>query len=396
MTKLDWQKSWRYNDRNSVMLRNSRAVGNVKGTQAMSSWHSYSSIYNMGHRAVAELLKGPVYVEEKVDGSQFSFGLVEGTDVLSGASIYELRVRSKGCQLILDAPEKMFTLAVETVKTLAPKLTPGWTYRGEYLRNPKHNALIYTRIPLSHIIIFDIETAECEFLSYAEKAAEAARLGLEVVPLLKEGIVASLDEFRSFLDTDSILGGQKIEGVVVKPVGYGLFGVDKKVLMGKFVSEAFKEVHSKAWREGNPTSGDILATLALEYTTQARWQKALQHLKESGTITDAPQDIGALMKEVPEDVKRECETEIKEKLFAFAWPHIARRVTHGLPQWYKELLLKKQFEVPIIKGETFNHRDGQAELDKFEKELTNEKASLAEAAGSSRTEDPYQSEPEGC
>lgn len=41
---------------------------------------------------------------------------------------------------------------------------------------------------------------------------------------------------------------------------------------------------------------------------------------------------------------RKDPTRIKEKLFAFAWPHIARIVTHGLPEWYKEQLLKKQFE----------------------------------------------------
>lgn len=335
----------------------------------MSSWHSYSSIYNMGHKAIAALLQGPVYVEEKIDGSQFSFGITEDQ---YGEPM--LRVRSKGCEMILDAPEKMFSLAVETVKTLAPKLHPGWTYRGEYLRTTKHNALIYQRVPALNVILFDIETAECEFLSYAEKAAEAARLGLEVVPLLKEGIVASLDEFRALLDAESVLGGQKIEGVVVKPVGYGLFGVDKKVLMGKFVSEAFKEVHSKAWREDNPTSGDIVANIALEYTTQARWQKALQHLMEYGTITGSPRDIGALMKEVPEDVKRECEEEIKAKLFAFAWPHIARRVAHGLPAWYKELLLKKQFE-------------GEA---------PNEETAVTETSSSERAEDPNLFESEGC
>lgn len=329
----------------------------------MNSWHSYSSIYNMGHKAIVDLLKGPVYVEEKVDGSQFSFGK-EPTG--------EIRVRSKGCELILDAPEKMFSLAVETVKALAPKLHPGWTYRCEYLRSPKHNTLIYKRIPLSHIIIFDIETTECAFLPYAEKAAEGARIGLEVVPLLKEGVIQGLDEFRAFLDTESILGGQKIEGVVVKPVGYGLFGLDKKVLMGKFVSEAFKEIHSKAWREGNPTSRDILDLLALQYTTPARWQKGLQHLTESGIIKGAVQDIGALMREVPEDVKRECEEEIKQKLFDFAWPHLARRVTSGLPMWYKEVLLKQQFE----------------------KEPINEETSIAKASGSAEAEgaDPVKQE----
>jgi len=59
-------------------------------------------------------------------------------------------------------------------------------------------------------------------------------------------------------------------------------------------------------------------------------------------------------------------------------------------------LLKQQFEVPIVKGEIFNHRDGQAELEKFERELTNEKTTVAEAPSSKGTEDPYISEPEGC
>lgn len=346
----------------------------------MNSWHSYSSIFNMGHRAIADLLKGHVYVEEKVDGSQFSFGVdEEGT----------LRVRSKGCEMVVDAPEKMFSLGVETVKRLKPLLHPGWTYRGEYLRSPKHNALIYSRIPREHIILFDVEIGECEFLNYPAKWAEAQRLGLEVVPLLYGGFIESIKHFREFLQIDSILGGQKIEGVVIKPMGYNLFGVDKKVLMGKFVSEAFKEVHSHMWKAENPTAGDIVGRLGTDYCTQARWQKALQHLTEKGLINGSPQDIGLLMKEVPTDVKRECEDEIKEKLFAFAWPHIARMTTRGLPEWYKEQLLKRQFEIPIEKGDIFNHRDGQAELDKFEKELTDEKTTVSETPSSAAAQDVH-------
>lgn len=37
-----------------------------------TSWHSYPSIYALGHRALGELFLDPVVVEEKVDGSQFS------------------------------------------------------------------------------------------------------------------------------------------------------------------------------------------------------------------------------------------------------------------------------------------------------------------------------------
>jgi hypothetical protein len=157
-------------------------------------------------------------------------------------------------------------------------------------------------------------------------------------------MVEEIDAFRGFLDTTAILGGQKIEGVVVKPVNYDLFGRDKKVLMGKFVSEAFKEVHSKTWKVDNPSVGDIIAVIGARYCTAARWSKAIQHLTERGEIEDSVRDIGKIIKEVPEDIKKECEEEIKDALMGWAWPHIRRVVTRGLPSWYKEHLLSKQFE----------------------------------------------------
>jgi hypothetical protein len=304
----------------------------------MISWHSYPSIYNLGHRAVASLLTVPVNVEEKIDGSQFSFGIAEDG---------EIKVRSKGAQMIPDAPEKMFTAAVATVKELAPVLHPGWTYRGEFLAKPKHNTLAYNRIPRRHVLLFDINPGEEAYLSYCEKAAEADRIGLECVPLIYSGMMADLAAFRAFLDRESVLGGQKIEGVVVKPAAYDLYAQDKKVLMGKFVSEAFKEIHGGEWRKANPTITDIIDQIAMDLKTPARWNKAIQHLAEAGKIEGSSRDIGALIKEVPADIEKECVDEIKERLYRFAWPHIRRKVTAGLPEWYKDELLKRQFdEVP--------------------------------------------------
>lgn len=222
----------------------------------MNSWHSYPSIFNLGHRAVANLLNVNVNLEEKIDGSQFSFGYAEDNG--------DLLVRSKGAVMIPDAPERMFTQAVQTAYDLRGIATPGWTYRCEYLKSPKHNSLSYDRIPKNHLIVFDINTSEEAYLPYEQKKAEAERLGLECVPLLYSGKLESLDQFRIFLDTTSVLGGQKIEGVVVKPTEYDLYGPDKKVLMGKFVSEAFKEIHSKVWKENNPTQNDILDRLTSE------------------------------------------------------------------------------------------------------------------------------------
>jgi hypothetical protein len=301
----------------------------------MNSWHSYPSIYALGHRAIADLLTGDVLVEEKVDGSQFSFGVTEDG---------EIKVRSKGVQLHPDAPEKMFANAVASVKERARLLRPGWTYRGEYLAKPKHNSLAYDRIPRGHIIIFDINPEHESYLPYEQKEDEATRIGLETVALIYRGKVSGIADFRMFLDRESALGGQKIEGVVVKPVGYALFGLDKKCLLGKFVSESFKEVHAREWMASNPGPTDIVDRIAGDLHTSARWNKAVLHLRERGVLEGSPRDIGALIKEVPADIRKEEADYIKEKLFAWAWPQIQRKVTHGLPEWYKGELLKQQFE----------------------------------------------------
>lgn len=308
-----------------------------------SSWHSYPSIFNFGHKAVASLFTVPVYVEEKVDGSQFSFGIFAPAD---GGLDYELRIRSKGANIIPDAPPAMFRSAVETVRRLfaESKLTPHWTYRGEVLAKPAHNTLRYERVPEGHVILFDINPAHEEYLTYEQKKAEADRLGLETVPLLYWGDVTSADQLRQYLAHTSILGGQKVEGVVVKPIGYGLYGLDKKALLGKFVSEEFKEMHTKAWAESNPTKGDIIDRIVEGLRQPARWQKAVIHLRERGLIQDADKDIGALMKEVAQDLDKEAQDEVREALFKAHWKDIKRQAVRGLPEWYKQQLMNLQFE----------------------------------------------------
>lgn len=301
-----------------------------------TSWHSYPSIYALGHRCVADLLKDPVLVEEKIDGSQFSFGVFEGDEGQF------LRCRSKGAELNIIAPDNMFKKAVEFAQSIKDQLHVGWTYRGEYLQKPKHNALAYDRVPKNNVILFDINSGHEEYLDVVQKRDEAERIGMEVVPVMAAGMIENADEFRKLLDTISCLGGQKIEGVVIK--NYARFGLDKKVLLGKFVSEAFKEVHAREWKAENPTTGDVIQQLIKSLKTDARWHKAVQHLREKSVIEDSPRDIGNLIKEVKEDVKKEEEDYIKQKLFEYAWPHIQRGIVGGLPEWYKEQLLKMQFE----------------------------------------------------
>lgn len=313
-----------------------------------NSWHAYGSIYNLGHKAIEHLFTVPCYLEEKIDGSQFSFMVTqddpnEEFSPLPGTN-RTVYLKSKKVPMHWQAPMQMFNAAASTVIELAPLLHPGWTYRGEYLAKPSHNALAYDRVPVKHIILFDIATGDGETLNRAELEAEGHRIGLEVTPCLHWGTPTE-SELRALLDnTVSCLGGQNIEGVVIKQQLPVLFGPDKKILMGKFVSERFREVHKEKWGENNPSQGDTITRIASQYCTPARWAKAVQHLREAGALTESVKDIGNLIREIPLDVETECADEIRDALYKAFWPHIKRMLTSGFPQWYKEELMRRQFE----------------------------------------------------
>jgi len=295
---------------------------------------SYPKVYNLGHWAIKELFEDGISVEEKIDGSQFSFGLMK-----TEGGRYELQCCSHHQQIDMDNIPKMFRKAVETAKILTPKLMLDWIYRCEYLEKPNHNVLAYDRVPIHNLIIFDIERGEQDFLSVEERAAGAIGIGLESVPVFYTGKLTSYEEMLSLLKTISCLGGQQIEGLVFK--NHHRFGIDKKILIGKHVRESFKEQHQ---REFKAQGKHIVQKIGESLCTEARWLKSIQHLKEQGKLSNSPKDIGPLLKEISTDVFIECADEIKEALFNAYWKMICKITTKGFPQWYKEQLAKKQFE----------------------------------------------------
>lgn len=294
--------------------------------------HSYPSIFNLGHKAIKDIFNTEVLIEEKVDGSQFSFGKKDGV----------LFMRSKGATLYEPVTDKLFKGAAEYVSSIQSQLQEGWTYRGEVLAKTKHNALQYARTPKHNVIIFDIDRADQDYLTPEEKRAEAERLDLETVPVFFQGKVENYEQLKNLFETVSILGDAKIEGMVFK--NYAMYGLDKKVLMAKWVSEAFKEVHHSEWDKANPTKTDLITMIVKDLKTDARWEKGIQHLRDDGKLENSPRDIGILLKEIQNDVKKEVGDEVKDRLFAYYWPQIARGVVAGFPEFYKERLAKSQFE----------------------------------------------------
>ena len=298
---------------------------------------SYGEVYALGHRQVLTIFDDEVTIEEKIDGSQFSFGVVNGI----------ICFRSKGAELFADSEGKcnqdMFQKAIDTVLNLFKNnpLQEGWIYFCEFLQKPKHNVLAYDRTPNKNLILFDVMIGEQNFLDYNDKSIIAGCLGLECVPLLYKGKVSNFEELKSNMERISILGGQKIEGMVIK--NYNKFTPDKKSLKGKYVSEHFKETHKKDFKvDGNKQ--EIIFQIIGSLRTNARWDKAIQHLKEKGELTDSPKDIGNLMREIPLDIEKEEMDWIKEALYKHFKKAIMGGCMKGFPEYYKELLAKSNFK----------------------------------------------------
>ncbi len=300
----------------------------------MDSWHSYPSIFAVGHKAARPLLDhDEVMVEEKLDGSQFSFGSFGG----------ELRMKSKNAPILPEFIPQLFAEACATVMAAQPRLPDGWTFRAEAICKPKHNILRYNRIPAGGLIVFDINVGHDDYLSYLDKAEACKKLGFEVTPMLYTGKV-HLTVMEELLQKESCLGGPKIEGVVIKPLLYNLYGVDKKVLMGKYVSPDFKEAHRTEWSASNPSGKSFLDLVIADYRTTARWDKTIQHLRDENKLEGIPKDIGVLMRELSDDIDREVTEDVKERLFKHFWKDIKRGIMRGFPEHYKGTLLTQAFE----------------------------------------------------
>jgi len=295
--------------------------------------YSFPKIWHLGNKNVASIFESEVEITEKVDGSQFNFGLVGG----------ELHIRSKGADIVLDCPEKMFKLGVDYVLSVKHLLLNGYIYHCEYLNKPKHNVIQYNRVPFNNLICFGVSAPDGVFESYVSQLVSPG-MKIECVPVLFRGKVTSMEQIEELLNTESILGGHKVEGVVIKNYSQQLLIGDRHIplVSAKYVSEEFKEKHN-ANRKKFSGKGRM-EILVQSYRTEARWNKAVQHLKEQGLLSDEPKDIGSLMKEVHRDLQEECKEEIKEALWREFSKTIKRTATAGMAEWYKELVSVEHFK----------------------------------------------------
>lgn len=303
--------------------------------------YSFPKIFQLGTVYVADIFKEEVEITEKVDGSHFKFWIDNNGELITS---------SRGQQIYKHSADKLFQPALEWVHSIQDKLVPDYVYYGETLCRPRHNVLTYTITPKNHFALFGVSThMNTNFLSHESLVEIANKLGCDVVPLLfkgivseeelqKQGLVSIVDKY---LETESFLGGCKVEGIVIKNHSRNAMigNIVMPIMNAKYVSEAFKEKHSTE-QEWLPQT-DKIHLIFKQYRTEARWRKSIQHLKEAGQLENSPRDIGKLLKEINVDIIKDHKQEIMEDLWKLLSKKHQGCWTHGFPEFYKRYLLEE-------------------------------------------------------
>lgn len=301
---------------------------------------TYGKVLHFNDRQLDGLLDEPCYIQEKIDGGQFSFGI----DPLG-----KLLVRSRNVFLDLEHPDSLYSNAVKTVKFLyeSNKLQPLWAYRGEAINSPRHNKLNYKEVPPGNIVLFDIfDVSSGRELTPAIVEESAKSLNLLYAPILrifnkpKEELTADFLKDLVAKTTSCINNTVPIEGVVIKRYGSVFKRRDGCIGRAKYVSDDFKEIQ----RTKKKLPNDKFSELANIFATEARKYKVVQKLKESGEYTGTMKDMGKIVPILIEDVEEECMDLLKNMVYAAVRKSVGRGLTDGLSSWYQEKLMNKEFE----------------------------------------------------
>jgi hypothetical protein len=290
--------------------------------------NSFPKIFYLGSPQVKDIFDDEVELTEKVDGSYICFGVVNN----------KLIIQNKNQVIDASTANEFYSNAVEYIISIKNRLPNNMVFYCEYLRKPAHNTLIYERTPKNNLMLFGASILGKRFFSDYSKLCELAEaLDIEAVPLMMKGKLDDRENLKILLSQDSVLGNVKIEGIVIKNYKH-----PSSILAAKYVSDRFKGVKSEN-RRRKGFSKDHFDEFKQQFRTEARWQKAVQHLKEKGELEGSPKDIGSLLKEIYCDIEAEEQEYIKDGLYRLFKKEILKCSTTGFAEWYKEQLLKNAF-----------------------------------------------------
>ena len=304
----------------------------------------YPKIHALGNKscALSENQTLPVYVSEKLDGSNVSIHCIEviDSDGSCEGTRKELKLGSR--TRWIDPHNKQFACFTAWVKAheevLLVTMKPGEVLWGEFCNN--HNVLQYDR--RSPFILFDMTYDDLrdnrQYITPESWALYKQKRGWDFIEctsfmFFRGGLSdISAKYLNDLLSTQSLLGGQR-EGVVIKH--YDATDDYGQPLFAKIVKDDFKESHKEVY--GDP--GDsIEQTLCQLVFNEARFHKGIQRLRDNGEYTETMKDMGKLLSTIQKDIEEESMPDIATYLVGKFWPSAKKIVNHKIVTRYKQQL----------------------------------------------------------
>lgn len=278
-----------------------------------------------------------VIIQEKVDGSQL-------TVFRDGHGELHFYNRSKPCNPKTSA----FMNAWLSIQSKKDSFREGLYYHGEAFTSRFTNTCKYDRAPKFFWMVYEIVTQENRVLSPAEMAEVLEGTGFETVQLIydseRDGPVEDLQLFIDCIMLDieesKLLSslGRTPEGVVLKVLNNGSNENGFTTTRCKYVRPVFSEMnHSKKERLPSLSDAEFIQELGKVYDTDARRQKAFQHLKEAGLWKEKLEsNIPAMIAELDADLLKEEEEQLKNLLFVRFWPIISKNARGDVLSFLKK------------------------------------------------------------
>lgn len=278
------------------------------------------------------------YIEEKIDGSQLSVFLDENE--------HKLKFYNKNTEVCPTNYAFSKAISMLSQNKIINSLNPDYIYHGESVRQNRHNVIRYETTPKYYFIVYDIfKISDKSYLSREDKEEECKRLSFACVPVLYFNDIAEINpydkchELIQMIEKEelhSCLGGP-IEGVVLKHHAYVSKG--KKIATKlKCVTDTFKERHKTKQCSNDYSADEYLEKLGKSFNTEARFQKAYQHLREKNKLTDElkQSDTDKIIEELNDDFDKEYKDELTLLLWTEFSPIIKKYSCQGIGNWIKK------------------------------------------------------------
>lgn len=290
---------------------------------------------------VPGLFDGDVVVMEKVDGSQFRIKLTpDGWDCGSKSVNGKDNIDKSMFDIAIKEAERIWNIYTST--EWVDKYGAMYLYC-EYLRHMKHNTLEYSRVPENHLYLFNV-MVDCPGgfkpldPRYTGTLRDIARV-FEIDPpnILHTG-KASVDLLDRLLETESYLGGCKVEGVVVYNYSRTYTNIPQWIgfpLMGKYVRPEFTELNNENWSK---IKKPVVERVIEKYITPQRFEKVIAHLKEQGLIEGHMRDMKYIYDEFFADLYNEEECTLMFEIYNAVMSQVEHRAKKILTKWYTDRL----------------------------------------------------------